>query len=482
MSLTARSLVVRTVHVGLVLSFVGAKGCLGGDVSLGNEGTGGGVGATGSSNPGGSSGSVSSAPAGGSGGSGQPANSLCQLPTSYVPCPRLPVGYNFDPTQGKCVPFCSANAKFASLDDCQRACDPSSAGGGGGSATEAPLTLGPDGSLTSSAEFDVSASSFVFSDGVGPDGSSATGDCELAGHSAPECAKIVAPPFSAPGVVDWSVAGPLCTSGSVEKMLDVVGMPGMTDYASMWGAGIGVDFKQHPSNQPYDASAHGVVGIAFDIDRVPPHGLRVALQTPTTINESRAWQPTSTPTQNYTSPVQVGHNVVLFRDVVPLPFFQDQSAFDPTKLSALLFHAPSTNTPENYVFCVSNLSLILGTPDPPAAPADGSCAPSLETETVYPYDAADACISSDARVRICSASSDASGAIPSQPAIVNVPCARRSSDGALYVALKAGSPLADWQALPMAAWAHLSPDEWADCTADEAALVAAAPVCPINAF
>ena len=35
----------------------------------------------------------------------------------------------------------------------------------------------------------------------------------------------------------------MCTSGTVAKVLDIVGMAGMPDYSKMWGAGIGVDFN-----------------------------------------------------------------------------------------------------------------------------------------------------------------------------------------------------------------------------------------------
>ena len=43
------------------------------------------------------------------------------------------------------------------------------------------------------------------------------------------------------------------------------------------------------SNNP-NASAHGVIGIAIDLDRVPRRGLRMELATPSTVNQPAAWK------------------------------------------------------------------------------------------------------------------------------------------------------------------------------------------------
>jgi hypothetical protein len=176
--------------------------------------------------------------------------------------------------------------------------------------------------------------------------------------------------------------------------------------------------------------------------------------------------------------VQAGHNVVLFQDAVPLPFYANQSAFDPTQILAVQFHVPAGNAPTDYAFCIRNLSLVLGTP--PAAPAtDGACPPSRATASGFAYDAAGQCLSPYSSVLGCPALNDPTLTIPAAPAVANLPCVRRLSDGALFLALSSSSQPLAWQTLPMSAWSHLSSNEWAECTADEAALVAAATVCPI---
>jgi len=480
MILDTRTLLSRALLTGVVLSFVGGKGCFGGDVSLGSMGN-----TAGASNV---AGSASMASSGGSDALGQAGNgasgstaigSLCRIPPLNPGCLGFSLGYNYDPEQGKCVPYCSSNANFKSLEDCQRTCDPEALDGAAGAAsTEVPLSVDESGQVTSSAEFGVSGPSYRYSDGAGTDGSSAQGDCEIAGHSAAECAKVVTPPYSAPGVIDWGVGGLLCTSGTAERVLDGVGTPGMLDYAHMWGAGLGFNFSS--LGPAYDASARGVIGIAFDLDESPSasFGLRVELPTSSTVDEPRAWKPSASAVPTYSSPVQAGHNVVLFQDAAPLPFYANQSAFDPTQILAVQFHVPASNVPIDYAFCIRNLSLVLGTP-PAAASSDGACPPSRGTASGFGYDAVQQCLSPYSSVLSCSALDDPTLTIPSTPAVANLPCVRRLADGALFVALSSGSQPLAWQTSPASAWSRVSTREWADCTADEAALVAAATVCPI---
>jgi hypothetical protein len=481
MILDARAALTRALLTGVVLSFIGGKGCFGGDVSLGSVGNG--AGATNIA------GSGSSASTGGSAGLGQAGNgasgstaigSLCRIPPLNPGCVGFSLGYNYDPAQGKCVPFCAANANFTSLEACQRTCDPEALDGaaGAGNSNEVPLSVDPSGQVTSSAEFGVSGPFYRYSDSAGTDGNPAQGDCEIAGHSLAECAQVVTPPYSAAGVIDWTVGGLMCTSGTAERVIDGVGTPGMLDYGHMWGAGVG--FNLSTLGPTYDASAHGVIGIAFDFEpsSPTPFDLRVELPTSSTVDEPRAWKPSPTPVQSYSSPVQVGHNVVLFQDAAPLPFYANQSAFDPTHILAVQFHVPAASVPKDYAFCIRNLSLVLGTP-PAQAATDGACPPSLGTASGFAYDAAQQCLSPYSSVLSCPALGDPSLTIPSAPAVDHLPCVRRLSDGALFLALTSSSGPLAWPTSPPSAWSHVSASEWADCTADEAALVAAATACPV---
>jgi hypothetical protein len=215
----------------------------------------------------------------------------------------------------------------------------------------------------SNTQFEISGSLYSASDGVSADGTNPSGgDCELAGHTPAECATVTTPVYSAPGVIDWSVGGLICTKGTAELVVGRPSMPEMDDFASMWGSAIGFNFRtQNAQPAPYNAVAAGIVGIAFDIDAVPLTGLRVEFRTAEVSNEPATWQ-SSTPGEDYLlSPVQPGHNEVLFRDVKPLPIYDIQTALDPTQLLSVQFHVPTTNTlAEPYSYCISNLSIIVG--------------------------------------------------------------------------------------------------------------------------
>ena len=107
------------------------------------------------------------------------------------------------------------------------------------------------------------------------------------------------------------VAAGLARSGAQVLLVD-----GQPDYAHMWGIGIGVSLADPGSGQPagtYDADAHQVVGLSFEIDNVPP-GLRVELPTP---SDPPPFGASYWGADEYysSSPVQVGTNVVFFEDV-----------------------------------------------------------------------------------------------------------------------------------------------------------------------
>ena len=200
-AMTSYSFLSRALLAGVVLSFVSAKGCLGGDVSLGYYGTS--AGAAGSA-------AVAVTAAGGSSmgtsaGATSIDSSACEIPAILAPCTTFSIGYSFDPEQGKCLPFCGPNARFGSLEACQATCDASSSGATG--PTEATLFVDSNGHVSSSVELGVSGPIYRISDSVGLDGTSNTGDCELAGHAVTECARVITPPYTASGAIDWSAAG-----------------------------------------------------------------------------------------------------------------------------------------------------------------------------------------------------------------------------------------------------------------------------------
>jgi len=190
---------------------------------------------------------------------------------------------------------------------------------------------------------------YAYGDGIGSDGSTATGDCELKGmHAASDCSTITMPTFG----MFPNTMGKMCTSGTAAKVLTM-------DYTNMWGAGIGLDLNNGGGDAgavkgTYNATANGVVGIAFDIDAVPLATLRVELPTKTNTNAA-FWGGA-----NMSSPVKIGHNEFRWKDVTG-PFYDPVATpFDPTTIYSIQFHIPTTTSAAApYTFCISNLSAIL---------------------------------------------------------------------------------------------------------------------------
>jgi hypothetical protein len=199
---------------------------------------------------------------------------------------------------------------------------------------------------------------YAYGDGIGADGTTATGDCELKGmHAVSDCSNIVTPSF---GSFPNPTPGKMCTMGTAAKVLNMTTMA-MPDYTWMWGAGIGLDLNNAGGDAgamklPYNAPANGVIGIAFDIDTVPLGTLRVELPTKTQDGTSASFWGGD----QQSSPVKVGHNEFKWTDVKG-PFYDMLAPpFDPTTILSVQFHIPtSTTASSTYNFCVSNLSAIL---------------------------------------------------------------------------------------------------------------------------
>ncbi len=195
---------------------------------------------------------------------------------------------------------------------------------------------------------------FAYSDGVGSDGTAATGDCEwLGSHPVHECSQIVSPAFgSFP-----NLAGKMCTQGVAAQIANIVG-ESIPDYDNIWGGGIGLGLNATGADNfaPYNAVSHQVLGLSFDIDAVPPAGLRVELANPGTAKSAAFWGGDA----NMLSPVHVGHNELRWADVTGPFYLPARPVFDPTQIAGLRFHVPSNATAAtNYTFCIANLAAIL---------------------------------------------------------------------------------------------------------------------------
>jgi hypothetical protein len=183
------------------------------------------------------------------------------------------------------------------------------------------------------------------------------------------------------------------------------------DYANMWGAGIGFEFRV-PDDEAgadagvstgWDAPAHGIAGVAFDLDWtdpsvrpdpfiriefpvvLPPEGLELdadtvdkngmiveagdALAPGSTsevhpsgspfLNAPPVWATSGIP--NDPSLVNVGHNEILWSEVKGAPSNGTDYAyrFHPENLIGLQFHVPAIKDNRiPYGFCISNLAFI----------------------------------------------------------------------------------------------------------------------------
>lgn len=236
---------------------------------------------------------------------------------------------------------------------------PSGAGGGGGGAGGPKLiALMPDATgyvdVAATVPTGIKGAWYAYGDGIGSDGTTMTGDCEVkGGHASTDCSSITTPPFG----VFMNMGGKMCTTGTVAKILNVTG--GTTpDYNNIWGAGIGLDLNNGGGDAgavklPFNATGAGVIGMAFDIDVVPAATMRI--EFPTTATNAAFWDGTK-----QISPVAAGHNEVLWTKVTG-PFYDTAAPpFDPSSIFSIQFHVLTSATSSGtYNFCISNLSAIM---------------------------------------------------------------------------------------------------------------------------
>jgi len=219
------------------------------------------------------------------------------------------------------------------------------------------ITPGPTGLvLGSSNTLGVQGPWYAYGDGVGADGTAATGICEMrGGHLAAACSMIATPAIgSFP-----NVAGKMCTSGTVAVV--IAGTDGLPDYANITGAGIGLDLNNSGGAVPvrgvFNATAKGVTGLSFDLDVVAVPGLRVEFPTRATDGTSAGAAYWGADVSFANSPVVAGTNVFRWADVRIAG--AAPPAFDPTMIESVLFHVPTKLTSTGpYSFCVSNLRLL----------------------------------------------------------------------------------------------------------------------------
>ena len=197
-------------------------------------------------------------------------------------------------------------------------------------------------------------------DGYAPDGTPGTGTCQTDGFAADACSVFTSP---TPGAFFSPDAnGRLCTSGVAAQVIPDA--TGTLAWPYIWGNIIGFDVNNPGTltdgltkRSVYDAAAHGVTGVSFDIDALPPGGhLRVAFQTRGTESNAAYWGGATADLSPFGLP---GHYEVRWSDVAGPLYLTNPPPFDPTTLEAIHFQVVATNfEPVPFNFCISNTMLL----------------------------------------------------------------------------------------------------------------------------
>jgi len=243
-----------------------------------------------------------------------------------------------------------------------------SSGGDGGTGLPAGVPLVPSSTgFVDDMTSGVVGAWYVYSDGFGADGTSATGDCVSKGmFMASQCSMVTSP--TPDGPFPPAAAG-MCLTGTAAMV--ALGppngpSPGAADYSDIFGEGIGLDLNNPGTGDGGGTAVVGVynasmyTGIAFDLSF--PNGMTQAnmrVQFPTTeslaTGDSAFW---GSAMGVAGSPVAAGPNVVPWSAVGGPEYATAPPAFDNTKIQAIQFSVYTDATATVPVsFCVNNLEL-----------------------------------------------------------------------------------------------------------------------------
>jgi hypothetical protein len=205
-------------------------------------------------------------------------------------------------------------------------------------------------------------------DSVGP-GANAAGsdfsdsDCARAGFTMDQCSTIVAPSPGQPFAPDPDKG--MCTRGTAAQV--IAGDGGQNDYHDIWGAGIGLDFKNPGGDAGatkgyFDMTPYVGIGFDFTGDVIPTGSMRVNFPfNGEDADNPPYWHPDQTAAS---SPLANGAHVEVKWADVSSPMYLTQGVpppppFDKTQVASiqfLVFTSSSATTPFSY--CVDNLTLL----------------------------------------------------------------------------------------------------------------------------
>jgi hypothetical protein len=220
------------------------------------------------------------------------------------------------------------------------------------------LVTGADGQLEANAAGAV-GKWYSAGDAYAADGTPGAGSCETAGLPMTACSSITTPIPGTPFVPD--VNGKMCASGTAAQV--VTGPDGQLAWSSLWGDIVGLGFANSDSGDAstpgtFDAPAHGITGIGFDIAGIIPQGrVRVEVGTAESGNNSAYWDGA---TMNVSPFNGSDHYEFRWPEVGgPQYLGADAPPFDPTQIENIAFHiVGDTPGPAPYDFCIRNVLLL----------------------------------------------------------------------------------------------------------------------------
>ena len=197
---------------------------------------------------------------------------------------------------------------------------------------------------------------YAYGDGIGSDGTSATGDCELKGmHAVSDCSAITTPSFG----TFPNTPGKMCTAGTAAKIANLV----TWDHARLQqhlGRGHRSRPQQRRRRRRRDEAA-----LQRHDERRDRHGLRhrrgaagrAARRVPDQDRHQRrvlGRRSEAVAGQDRATTRSCGARSTVRSTTLVAP------PFDPTTIFSIQFHIPtSTTASATYNFCISNLSAIL---------------------------------------------------------------------------------------------------------------------------
>ena len=148
---------------------------------------------------------------------------------------------------------------------------------------------------------------------------------------------------------DEPATGHLCVSGVAAQVL-VNPTTMQPDFGVMWGAGLQLGLNG--GMLPYDAPAHRITGISFEIDS-PPANMQIMFPAAGSNGANDAYWGGQ---YDYVSPVRSGLNIVRWEDVAPR-VNSGAAPFDPHTIAMFQIHVNTyVDHATPFDFCVWNIA------------------------------------------------------------------------------------------------------------------------------